>query len=182
MDRCSRMRGFTLLELMVVVAVVAILAAIAFPSFQSTIRSNRLATTANQISTALNLARSQAIENTRGAGVCGSLNGSTCDNAGWNTGVLVWRDDNPNGNLDGGEPVLSYSTVSDQLAVGTGGMITMNFDRRGRATGRDRLNTDLTGVSTITLTSKPCPAGQNLVSTITISATGQTRSERGACP
>ena len=39
----ARVRGFTLLELMIVVAVVAILAAIAYPSYQDQIRKSRRA-------------------------------------------------------------------------------------------------------------------------------------------
>ena len=42
-------KGFTLVELMVTIAVVAILATIAFPSFQSTLRSNRIATAGNEM-------------------------------------------------------------------------------------------------------------------------------------
>ena len=39
----NRLKGFTLIELMIVVAVVAILAAIAYPSFQDQIRKSRRA-------------------------------------------------------------------------------------------------------------------------------------------
>lgn len=61
-----RQNGFTLVELMVTVAVLAILSTIAYPSFQSTIRSNRVATTTNELIASLALARSEAIKNTRG--------------------------------------------------------------------------------------------------------------------
>ena len=61
-----RQNGFTLVELMVTVAVLAILSTIAYPSFQSTIRSNRVATTTNELIASLALARSEAIKNTHG--------------------------------------------------------------------------------------------------------------------
>lgn len=57
-----RQNGFTLVELMVTVAVLAILSTIAYPSFQSTIRSNRVATTTNELIASLALARSEAIK------------------------------------------------------------------------------------------------------------------------
>ena len=59
-------RGFTLIELMVTLAVAAILLAVGVPGLRNILLSNRLATTANDVVVALNLARSEAIKrNTR---------------------------------------------------------------------------------------------------------------------
>jgi type IV fimbrial biogenesis protein FimT len=54
--------GFTLVETIIVIAIAAILMALALPSFTETIRSNRLATTSNNLLAALNLARSEAVK------------------------------------------------------------------------------------------------------------------------
>jgi len=54
--------GFTLIELMVTIAIAAILLAVAIPSFITTIASNRLTANANELVTALNLARSEAVK------------------------------------------------------------------------------------------------------------------------
>lgn len=58
----SGMVGFTLIELMVTIAVAAILLAVAVPSFRHLIISNRLTTAANDVVTALTVARSEAIK------------------------------------------------------------------------------------------------------------------------
>src|SRR5690606_4323840 len=52
--------GFSLIELMVVVAVVAILAVVAYPSLTSVINSNRLSSNANELVASLQYARSEA--------------------------------------------------------------------------------------------------------------------------
>ncbi len=70
-----RADGFTLVELMVTVAMLAILSAIAFPSFQSTLRSNRVATATNEMIAAIALARSEAVRNNRGSSICASSDG-----------------------------------------------------------------------------------------------------------
>ncbi len=54
--------GFTLTELMVVVAIVAVLAAIGAPSFRDMLLNQRLATAAQAFSAALSLARMEAIQ------------------------------------------------------------------------------------------------------------------------
>jgi len=54
--------GFTLMELMVTLSIAAIVMSIGIPSFNSTLRSNRLTAAANQLVTSLNLARSEAVK------------------------------------------------------------------------------------------------------------------------
>lgn len=63
-------KGFTLLELMVVIAIVAIMISIATPSFRAQIEASRLRADTDNIVTALQLARSEAV--TRRADVTAS--------------------------------------------------------------------------------------------------------------
>ena len=176
----QRMSGFTLVELMITVAVLAILVAIGFPSFQGVLRSNRVATGTNELIASFALARSEAIRNTLGSGVCPSANGTSCTND-WNDGWLVWQDADGNGNLDGTEPVLRYSQAKDKLDLVSGGAVKFVFDSRGRATGRSSANAALAGAQTMTLEPDSCPSGQQLLRTITIAPTGQVRVAKGAC-
>lgn len=64
----SGMVGFTLIELMVTIAVAAILLAVAVPSFRHLIISNRLTTAANDVVTALTVARSESIKRNASVG------------------------------------------------------------------------------------------------------------------
>lgn len=58
----SKNKGFTLIELMVSVAVLAIVLSIAVPSFKNILLNNRLNTTKDELRTAIQLARSEAIK------------------------------------------------------------------------------------------------------------------------
>lgn len=55
-------RGFSLVEVMVVVAIVAILASVAIPSFSVMMQKNRLSSAASALQVSLGLARSEAIK------------------------------------------------------------------------------------------------------------------------
>ena len=57
-----RKSGFTLVELMVVVAIVAVLAAVGVPSFRDMLLNQRLATAAQGFNSALSFARMEAIQ------------------------------------------------------------------------------------------------------------------------
>jgi type IV fimbrial biogenesis protein FimT len=87
-NNSAKNSGFTLIELMIIVAIVGILVAIGTPSFNSTISSSRLTTYANEFVTALNLARSEAIK--RGQPVVVRETGANWE-AGWRVFVDIDR-------------------------------------------------------------------------------------------
>ena len=167
-------QGFTLIELMVAIAVLAIMLAIGLPSFQGSLRSNRVATSTNDMLAALSLARTEAIRNTRGSAVCASADGLACDGE-WDQGWLVFSDTDRNGALNAGEVILRYTAVDEQLDVGGPDADVLRFDARGR------LHADLGGQQVLTIASSPCPAGEMLVRAFTITPTGQVRTDREAC-
>ena len=82
--RC-RSRGFTLIELMVVVALAAILAALATPSFKGFISGQRVKAAASDFVMAANFARSEAIKRNADVTISAASSGS----AGWKDGWSV---------------------------------------------------------------------------------------------
>ncbi len=86
----TRDAGFTLLELIVTIAVASIILGIAVPSFRAMSINNRLATQANDIVGAINLARSEAIKRNRSVSLCRVRDGNdtTCETS----SELVQRD------------------------------------------------------------------------------------------
>lgn len=167
-----RSNGFTLVELMVTIAVLAILSTIAYPSFQGTIRSNRMATTSNELIAALALARSEAIRGTHGGGVCASTAGTSCDGKSWADGWMVWNDANGNGSFDAGEVVLRYAEARKKMQGVSGQALTIAFDSRGRSRA----------VTAQDITLRPADCGsQPLQRRLSISLTGQTRLQKEAC-
>ena len=94
-DECAAMlpnireHGFTLIELMVTIAVLAIIVTLAAPSFQATIENNRLTSQANELVTALALARSEAVRRNTPVTVCP---GSCALGQGWADGWRVFAE------------------------------------------------------------------------------------------
>lgn len=82
--------GFTLIELMVVIAVAAILLAIAVPSFTAMGLNSKLRSTANNLVASAYLARSEAIKLNTPVTLCSSGNGTTCGGD-WREGWIITR-------------------------------------------------------------------------------------------
>ena len=117
-----RQTGFTLLELMIVVAIAGIVMAIGVPSFQSITTNNRIAANTNEFITALNLARSEAVKRGAAVSVCKSANGATCTTSGdWDQGWIVIMVDDPN------PPLRVFDSLGGNTTLtSAGNLVTFN--------------------------------------------------------
>lgn len=84
--------GFTLVELLLTLTIAGIIVTLGVPAFTDTIRNNRLTTQANELITALNVARSEAIKRRSNVTVCVSADQATCSGASWQAGWIVRND------------------------------------------------------------------------------------------
>ncbi|MEW5011411.1 MAG: GspH/FimT family pseudopilin [Cycloclasticus sp.] len=94
--RILKQPGFTLVELLITLIIAGILLTIGVPSYQDFVRKNQTITNANNLVTALNLARSEAIK--RGVQVTLQRKGSSSQT--WEGGWDVYTDINGNGALN----------------------------------------------------------------------------------
>jgi type IV fimbrial biogenesis protein FimT len=87
-DFYRRSYGFTMIELMVTLVVLGILLGVGVPSFRLFLVNARTSAVANDITSAINLARSEAVKRAEPVTVCPSDDGADCDGA-WTDGWIV---------------------------------------------------------------------------------------------
>ena len=163
-------RGFTLLEVMVVVAIVAVLAAIAAPSFTPLIERWRVRSAAEDLTSTVYFARSEAIK--RGGGVTiqaqsgdwnngwqvtHTTNGATAELQNFNvpaSTAFSLKDDN-----QGAISVDRWGMLSHGTTAGAAGAMDFLITPKGKdkdATGAARLCISLGGRVTHTKGSSSC--------------------------
>lgn len=134
-------RGFTLLEVMVVIAILGLLAALAGPSFTPLLERWRVRQAVEGLQSALYYARSEAIKRggnvsirkeSSGTNGC-SLASGTND---WDCGWFVFADTDGDGNLDTGEEVLQRFAAPTRVTVTrTSGGASIQLNRWGLVSG-----------------------------------------------
>lgn len=101
----SRLKGTTLIELMVVVGILAILGTLGVPSFLSIITKSRITSETNQLNGLIRFARFKAIEQEQLSVLCPTSDYRVCNND-WNAAKIVFIDANHNNERDLQEPIL----------------------------------------------------------------------------
>jgi type IV fimbrial biogenesis protein FimT len=120
--------GFTLLELMVVVAIAGVLLAVAIPSMTDFIRNSRITGAANDVMAALHFTRSEAVKRRTPVTLCTSANAlnadssanlnATCAASAFLTGWIAFVDTNQSGQRDAGELILlNHEPMNTQITA-----------------------------------------------------------------
>ncbi len=163
--------GFSLIELMIVIAVAAILAGVAVPQFSSLTQNARLGSARNGLFSAFQLARGIAIAQRAHVVVCASDSndpGERCA-GNWELGALVFIDQNHNRQHEVNERVLTQidAATFDHVAVQGSRRLT-SFAPDGRSGGSNQ---------TLAL----CAPGRSGGLSVVISNAGRVRMGKSPC-
>lgn len=88
---CSR--GFTLIELIILLAIISILFRFGVPAFNNISHDSRMTAHINTMVTSFNLARSEAVKRNKNIVICPNDDGQCAKRAHWHNGWIMFVDD-----------------------------------------------------------------------------------------
>ncbi|RYD15040.1 MAG: prepilin-type N-terminal cleavage/methylation domain-containing protein [Lysobacteraceae bacterium] len=160
-------RGFTLVELLMVLAIVAVLSTLAAPAFGSFIGRTQARTARNVLETSLNQARIAAVNHGGHVVVCPSLDAEHCARTTtWHQGWILYVDLDHDRVRADHEPLLAVGQVhaSGVAIVSSSGRVVLDYRPDGSAAGTN-----------LTLTICDRRSGASGASTVVVSPSGRVR-------
>jgi type IV fimbrial biogenesis protein FimT len=142
-----RKRGFTLVELMVVIVIAAILLAITIPAMSGFVHDSRVSANVNEFISAITLARTEAVKRGRLVTMCRSRNADSdppsCDGSSndWAAGWLLYEEGSSATNVgtyEAGETVILRRGVlpdGTMAPASSADMTTITFNALGEPIG-----------------------------------------------
>lgn len=171
--------AFTIVELVVALAIATLLAILGVPVFQDWLAAYELTNHAKHLAETMTRARTEAVRRGHRVNLCKSTNGGSCaDHGTWDAGFLVYVDQNGDGKIDAGEPVLEIGGAAPRG-------ITISANRpvddyvSYTSLGRARMLSGALQMGTFTF----CRSGQRAMQVV-LANSGRVRVEKGStrCP
>jgi type IV fimbrial biogenesis protein FimT len=164
----------SLIEVLIVMAIAAVLLGIGVPNLQSYVASNRLVTSSQELYTALQYARSEALR--RGTQVTLRHNGAA-GSRDWTSGWTMFVDANANGARDAGEEELR---VGGALTAPLTVFASANFADFIAFDNNGRLTTAGGGTFVVCYGSALVDAGQSRSRAVLVNGAGRVRAAQDA--
>lgn len=98
-------KGFTLIELIIVLILISLLLILAVPAYQALIANSRVTSGVNQLVASINYARSEAIKRQSIVTLCSSQDGQQCGGL-WRNGWLIFVDKAATGQITTSNNIL----------------------------------------------------------------------------
>jgi type IV fimbrial biogenesis protein FimT len=181
-------KGFTLVELMVVIAITGILTAVAIPQYTQYRASRMVRVLSSSLSSSFRLARSEAIRRGRDVTICRTedpdANPPACaTNAGdWTTGWIVFEDSLTRGTVDAADTIIKVeppATGKGNMLVSGGGTYQLTYHALGLPVQAGNANGTIFVLPSLPASEQE---GSKLRRDVVISITGRVRVDKHPQP
>ena len=159
------MRGFNVVEFIVVLAIAALFITLGVPGYYSLIKNNKVVSVTNKLSATFNYARMEAVKRGSRVSVCSAGNSSytSCGSSNqWPQGWIIFTDANNNNDIDSSNDLVKTNEALPNGTAITSNQSVVSYDGTGFIT---------TNALTMSLSASGC-TGTN-ARTISISTSGR---------